>query len=98
MTIKLFILYILLVIFSDESDANTLITSNLEAIVTGLSKYTNYSLQVLAYTRKGEGVRSPAIYVQTQQDGMCLCSIKQHTTLLVTLKWKYRSFCRYNVL
>jgi len=45
-----------------------------------LSKYTNYSLQVLAYTRKGEGVRSPAIYVQTQQDGMYLCSIKQQTT------------------
>lgn len=52
----------------DESDANTLITDNLEAIVTGLSKYTNYSLQVLAYTRKGVGVRSPAIYVVTQQD------------------------------
>lgn len=61
---------ILSLLFVDESDANTLITDNLEAIITGLSKYTNYSLQVLAYTRKGVGVRSHAIYVVTQQDGM----------------------------
>ncbi|XP_062570430.1 cell adhesion molecule DSCAM-like isoform X2 [Saccostrea cucullata] len=52
----------------DESDANAVVSSELEATITGLSKYTNYSLQVLAFTRKGEGVRCSPLFVLTQQD------------------------------
>lgn len=44
-------------------------SSRLEVILYSLERYTNYSIQVLAYTRKGEGVRSDPIYVTTQQDG-----------------------------
>uniref|UniRef100_H2RTA1 Cell adhesion molecule DSCAM n=1 Tax=Takifugu rubripes TaxID=31033 RepID=H2RTA1_TAKRU len=34
----------------------------------GLEKYTNYSIQVLAFTSAGDGVRSEQIYVRTKED------------------------------
>lgn len=56
-------------VFPDESDANFQTSPQLEIVLFGLEKYTNYSIQVLAYTRKGEGVRSPPVYVRTREDG-----------------------------
>lgn len=41
----------------------------------GLEKYTNYSIQVLAFTRAGDGVRSDQIYIRTKEDGMTDISI-----------------------
>lgn len=35
----------------------------------GLEKYTNYSIQVLAFTRAGDGVRSDQVYIRTKEDG-----------------------------
>lgn len=35
----------------------------------GLEKYTNYSIQVLAFTRAGDGVRSEQIFTRTKEDG-----------------------------
>ncbi|XP_055866242.1 cell adhesion molecule DSCAM-like isoform X4 [Biomphalaria glabrata] len=52
----------------DESDANFQTSSQLEIVLFSLEKFTNYSIQVLAYTRKGEGVRSPPVYVRTRED------------------------------
>lgn len=37
--------------------------------VTGLKKFTKYSLKVLAFTRKGDGVVSTDISVLTDEDG-----------------------------
>ena len=54
---------------TDETDAEVLTTSELSGALYHLSCYTNYSIQVLAYTRRGEGVRSAAVYVTTKQDG-----------------------------
>lgn len=34
----------------------------------GLEKFTNYSIQVLAYTQAGDGVRSNVLYIQTRED------------------------------
>ncbi len=34
----------------------------------GLEKFTNYSVQVLAYTQAGDGVRSNVLYIQTRED------------------------------
>lgn len=34
----------------------------------GLEKYTNYSIQILAFTRAGDGVRSDQIYTRTKED------------------------------
>lgn len=58
--------------FSDESTKDTKITSSSETILHGLKKYTNYSMQILAYTSGGDGVRSSPIHCQTEQDGRSL--------------------------
>lgn len=34
-----------------------------------LRKYTNYSIQVLAFTNAGDGKRSPPVYCMTEEDG-----------------------------
>ncbi|XP_036048333.1 Down syndrome cell adhesion molecule-like protein 1 isoform X1 [Onychomys torridus] len=34
----------------------------------GMEKFTNYSVQVLAYTQAGDGVRSSVLYIQTKED------------------------------
>ncbi|XP_047119733.1 Down syndrome cell adhesion molecule-like protein Dscam2 [Schistocerca piceifrons] len=52
----------------DDNTKDTKITSASETILHGLKKYTNYSMQVLAYTSGGDGVRSPPIHCQTEQD------------------------------
>ncbi|XP_020291121.1 Down syndrome cell adhesion molecule-like protein Dscam2 isoform X2 [Pseudomyrmex gracilis] len=43
-------------------------TSALTTVLTGLRRYTNYTIQVLAYTRIGDGVSSATIYCQTEED------------------------------
>ncbi|KAH3692732.1 hypothetical protein DPMN_193886 [Dreissena polymorpha] len=52
----------------DESDASFLAAGGLDTVISDLDRYTNYSIQVLGYTRKGEGVRSSPIYVRTLED------------------------------
>lgn len=53
----------------DENTKDTKITSSSETILHGLKKYTNYSMQVLAFTSGGDGVKSAPIHCQTEQDG-----------------------------
>ncbi|XP_072747751.1 dscam family member AbsCAM isoform X5 [Anoplolepis gracilipes] len=43
-------------------------TSALTTVLTGLRRYTNYTIQVLAFTRIGDGVPSTTIYCQTEED------------------------------
>lgn len=47
-------------------------TTAMTIVLTGLMKYTNYSVQVLAFTRVGDGALSRAIYCQTEEDGTTL--------------------------
>lgn len=49
-------------------------TSKPSLELDGLEKYTNYSIQVLAFTRAGDGVRSEQIYTRTKEDGMKILS------------------------
>lgn len=44
-------------------------TTAMTIVLTGLLKYSNYSVQVLAYTRAGDGVPSRPIYCHTEEDG-----------------------------
>ncbi|XP_050693602.1 cell adhesion molecule Dscam2-like isoform X49 [Eriocheir sinensis] len=55
-------------VWYDEESKDIKITSSTETHLHGLQKYTNYSLQVLAHTSGGEGVRSQPIHCQTDQD------------------------------
>lgn len=56
-----------LVTENDEIDSRK--TTELTIVLTGLRKYTNYSVQVQAFTRIGDGVFSSPIYCQTEEDG-----------------------------
>ncbi|EGI65995.1 Down syndrome cell adhesion molecule-like protein [Acromyrmex echinatior] len=44
------------------------ITTALTVGLHGLEKYTNYSIQVLAYTRTGDGIASSPLYCVTEED------------------------------
>ncbi|KAK9507868.1 hypothetical protein O3M35_007638 [Rhynocoris fuscipes] len=52
----------------DEKSKDSKITASTETIIHGLKKYTNYSMQVLAFTAGGDGVRTTPIHCQTEQD------------------------------
>lgn len=54
---------------TDNDDQQTKIVSQLRTTISGLRKYTNYSMTVLAYTTSGDGVRSAPVYCQTEEDG-----------------------------
>uniref|UniRef100_T1JAD1 Down syndrome cell adhesion molecule-like protein Dscam2 n=1 Tax=Strigamia maritima TaxID=126957 RepID=T1JAD1_STRMM len=54
--------------FHGQHDLETKITSSLETILHGLTKFENYSIQVLAFTRVGDGARSDVIFCQTLED------------------------------
>ncbi|XP_078538397.1 cell adhesion molecule DSCAML1 isoform X4 [Lissotriton helveticus] len=43
-------------------------TTRERAEMRALEKFTNYSVQVLAYTQAGDGVRSSVLYLQTKED------------------------------
>nr|XP_023018250.1 Down syndrome cell adhesion molecule-like protein Dscam2 [Leptinotarsa decemlineata] len=52
----------------DNEDQQTKIVSQLRTTISGLRKYTNYSLTVLSYTSSGDGVRSAPVFCQTEED------------------------------
>lgn len=50
------------------------ITTTRERVeLRGMEKFTNYSVQVLAYTQAGDGVRSSVLYIQTKEDSKWRC-------------------------
>ncbi|XP_074032455.1 Down syndrome cell adhesion molecule 2 isoform X3 [Leptinotarsa decemlineata] len=51
---------------SDEIETRK--TTALTTVITGLRKFTNYSLQVLAFTKVGDGVLTAPSYCQTEED------------------------------
>ncbi|XP_049817554.1 Down syndrome cell adhesion molecule-like protein Dscam2 [Aethina tumida] len=52
----------------DNDDQQTKIITQLRTTISGLRKYTNYSMTVLAYTSTGDGVRSMPVFCQTEED------------------------------
>jgi hypothetical protein len=44
-------------------------TTALTTVLTSLRKFTNYSIQILAYTRMGDGVLSAPKFCHTEEDG-----------------------------
>uniref|UniRef100_A0A6P7FJH3 Down syndrome cell adhesion molecule-like protein Dscam2 isoform X4 n=1 Tax=Diabrotica virgifera virgifera TaxID=50390 RepID=A0A6P7FJH3_DIAVI len=52
----------------DNEDQQTKIVNQLRTTISGLRKYTNYSMTVLAYTSSGDGVRSVPVFCQTEED------------------------------
>lgn len=63
----------IILIFDNSSlpandDIETRKTTALTTVLTGLKKFSNYSVQVLAFTRMGDGVFSIAAYCHTEED------------------------------
>lgn len=56
-------------ILTDEKHKDYKKTASSDTVLHGLKKYTNYTMQVLATTSGGDGVRSAPIHCQTEQDG-----------------------------
>lgn len=72
------------IVGSESDDLDTKKTTELTIVLTGLKKFTNYSIQVLAYTRMGDGVPSPALFCQTEEDGKQLASFMYIFLILKT--------------
>ena len=54
---------------ADETSKDVKIITTTETILNGLKKYTNYSMQMLAFTSGGDGVKSEPVTCHTEQDG-----------------------------
>lgn len=67
------------VVLEQQAGRETKISHALSTVLHGLSPYTNYTVQVLAYTRAGEGVASSPISCTTEETG------KPFPTLLYVL-------------
>ncbi|XP_017771587.1 PREDICTED: Down syndrome cell adhesion molecule-like protein Dscam2 [Nicrophorus vespilloides] len=52
----------------DNDDQQTKVITQLRTTISGLRKYTNYSITALAYTATGDGVRSEPVYCHTEED------------------------------
>lgn len=50
-------------------EAETKITSDLMLKLQNLQKYSNYSIQVWAFTKVGDGEKSEPIFCMTDEDG-----------------------------
>ncbi|KAM4676019.1 phosphatidylinositol phosphatase PTPRQ [Discoglossus pictus] len=67
-------------------------TTHLSQNIPGLKKYTNYILEMSASTAKGEGIRSAAQNITTEEDAPSSpprsLSVKQLSNIIVKLSWK----------
>lgn len=54
---------------TDGVQADEKPTTAWKTTIHGLEKYNNYSIQVLAFTRVGDGVKSRPCFCQTKEDG-----------------------------
>ena len=59
--------------------------SERQKTITGLKKYVNYNITVLAYTVKGDGPPSSPVLVRTDQDSKLYLNIVDFLTPLVSL-------------
>lgn len=61
--------------FLEKNEFETKITSVQYTTIQALLKYTNYSISILAFTSKGDGIQSDPIYCKTEEDCNTMLSI-----------------------
>lgn len=69
----------------DDKNKDNKKTASSDTVLHGLKKYTNYTIQVLASTSGGDGVRSQPIHCQTEQDGKIKLKFASDAHLFFTL-------------
>jgi len=62
------------------------------AVLTGLRRFTNYSIQVLAFTRVGDGITSKPIFCTTEEDGTDRITVMLIATAAVHCRSESDSF------
>jgi len=62
------------------------------AVLTGLRRFTNYSIQVLAFTRVGDGITTKPIICTTEEDGTDRINVMLITTAAVHCRSESDSF------
>lgn len=55
-------------LYAEWGEMQNITTPRERVELKALEKFTNYSVQVLAYTQAGDGVRSSVLYLQTKED------------------------------
>lgn len=63
---------------SEWGEMQNITTTREQVELKGMEKFTNYSIQVLAYTQAGDGVRSNVLYIQTREDRKFMHHICTH--------------------
>ena len=58
-----------------EIEAETKLTTELSTELHGLQKFSNYSVQVWAFTKAGDGVKGRPIFCITEEDGKFYVSV-----------------------
>lgn len=53
----------------EEEQIETKVTTLTKTIISGLFKYANYSVTILAFTAAGDGVKSDNFFCKTDEDG-----------------------------
>ena len=66
---KLFFEHVMDNVGLGNDEVETRKTTALTIVLSNLRKYTNYSMQVLAFTRMGDGVLSNPSFCKTEEDG-----------------------------
>ena len=62
------------------------------AVLTSLRRFTNYSIQVLAFTRVGDGITTKPIICTTEEDGTDRINVMLITTTVVHCRSESDSF------
>lgn len=57
------------IVYAGSDEIETRKTTALTTVIAGLRRFTNYSLQVLAFTKVGDGALTAITYCQTGEDG-----------------------------
>lgn len=79
---------------NDDIDSRK--TTDLTIVLTGLKKFTNYSIQALAFTRIGDGVVSKPLYCQTEEDGKFNFSYSHFHSCSKNIKRKINTQLQFN--
>ena len=53
----------------EEDEEEIKITKLTKTVISGLSKYSNHSFTLLAFTSAGDGIKSDKIFCKTDEDG-----------------------------
>lgn len=59
----------MLLVVLEVAEGQEKVTTALMTKLHGLLKYTNYSLEIMAFTRVGDGAKSNRIFCRTKEDG-----------------------------